>query len=49
MAIGAATVGMARREDDIFRRAIGWSLLLVVVIRVIVYLQSTDLLSRMVI
>ena len=49
LAIGAAAVGMAGREGDIFRRVIGWSLILVLVMCVIVYLQSTPLLSWMVV
>jgi lactate permease len=49
LAIGAAAVGMAGREGDIFRRVIGWSLLLLLVMCVIVYLQSTPLLSWMVV
>jgi lactate permease len=49
LAIGAAAVGMAGREGDIFRRVIGWSLILVLVMCVIVYLQSTSLLSWMVV
>jgi lactate permease len=40
---------MAGREGDIFRRVIGWSLILVLVMCVIVYLQSTSLLSWMVV
>ena len=49
LAIGAAAVGMAGQEGDIFRRVIGWSLILLVVMCVIVYLQSTPLLSWMVV
>ena len=49
LAIGAAAVGMAGQEGDIFRRVIGWSLLLLLVMCVIVYLQSTSLLSWMVV
>jgi lactate permease len=48
LAIGAAAVGLAGREGDIFRRVIGWSILLVVVMAVLVYLQSTSVLSWMV-
>jgi lactate permease len=49
LAIGAAAVGMAGEEGEPFRRVVGWSLLLVAVICVIVYLQSTSLLSWMVV
>jgi lactate permease len=48
LAIGAAAVGLAGHEGDIFRRVIGWSLLLVLVMAVIVLLQSTSVLSWMV-
>lgn len=47
LAIGAAAVGMAGREGDIFRVVLKWSLLLVVVMAVLVYLQSTSVLSWM--
>ncbi|MEA2383800.1 MAG: lactate permease [Solirubrobacteraceae bacterium] len=49
LAIGAAAVGLGGREGDIFRRVIGWSIVLVLVMCVIVYLQSTSLLSWMVV
>jgi lactate permease len=48
LAIAAAAVGMAGREGDIFRKVIGWSLLLLAVMCVIVWLQSTSVLSWMV-
>ena len=48
LAIGASAVGLAGREGDIFRRVIGWSLLLVGIMAVIVLLQSTPVLSWMV-
>ncbi len=48
LAIAAAAVGLAGREGDIFRRVIGWSLLLVLFLAVIVLLQSTSVLSWMV-
>jgi lactate permease len=43
LAIGAAAAGMAGKEGDIFRRVVGWSLLCVLVMCVLVYLQSTVL------
>jgi len=49
LAIGAAAVGLAGREGDLFRRVIGWSLLLVAIMCVLVYLQSTSVLSWMVV
>jgi lactate permease len=48
LAIGAAAVGLDGREGDIFRRVIGWSILLVLFLAVIVLLQSTGALSWMV-
>jgi lactate permease len=48
LAIGAAAVGLAGKEGDIFRRVIGWSLLLVLIMAVIVLLQSSSILSWMV-
>ncbi len=47
LAIGAAAVGLAGREGDIFRRVIGWSLALVLLMAVLVLLQS-GVLSAMV-
>jgi lactate permease len=49
LAIGAAAVGMAGEEGVLFRRVVGWSLLLLLVMCVLVYLQSTSVLSWMVV
>jgi lactate permease len=49
LAIGAAAVGLAGQEGELFRRVIGWSLALLFIMCVIVYLQSTSLLSWMVV
>ena len=49
LAIGAAAVGLAGREGDLFRRVVGWSLLLLLIMCVLVYLQSTSVLSWMVV
>jgi lactate permease len=49
LAIGAAAVGLAGQEGDIFRKVIMWSIILVLVMCVIVYLQSTSLFSWMVV
>ncbi len=49
LAIGAAAVGMAGQEGDLFRRVVGWSLVLLAAMVAIVYLQSTSLLSWMVV
>src|SRR5215211_2225039 len=43
LAIGAAAVGLGGREGDLFRRVLGWSILLVLLMCVLVYLQSTIL------
>jgi lactate permease len=49
LAIGAAAVGLGGREGDLFRRVIGWSILLILLMCVIVYLQSTSVLDWMVV
>ncbi|MEA2449595.1 MAG: lactate permease [Thermoleophilaceae bacterium] len=49
LAIGAAAVGMTGKEGDLFRVVLKWSLLLVAIMCVIVYLQSTDVLGWMVV
>jgi lactate permease len=43
LAIGAAAVGLAGREGDIFRKVIGWSVVLVLAMAVLVLLQSGPL------
>ena len=47
LAIAAAAVGMSGKEGDIFRKVIGWSLGFLLFMCVIVYLQSTAVLSWM--
>jgi lactate permease len=49
LAIGAAAVGMAGREGDLFRKVLLWSLLLVLIMCVLIYLQSTSVLGWMVV
>ncbi len=49
LAIGAAAVGMAGEEGELFRRVVGWSLLLLLLMAILVYLQSTSVLSWMVV
>jgi lactate permease len=49
LAIGAAAVGMGGQEGVLFRKVIGWSILLVLIMCVIVYLQSTSVLDWMVV
>ncbi len=43
LAIGAAAVGLGGKEGDIFRRVIGWSIFLVLIMAVLVLLQSGPL------
>jgi lactate permease len=49
LAIGAAAVGMAGQEGDLFRKVLKWSVLLILVMCVLVYLQSTAVLDWMVV
>jgi lactate permease len=49
LAIGAAAVGLAGNEGDLFRKVLGWSLVLILAMCVLVYLQSTDVLGWMVV
>jgi L-lactate permease len=49
LAIGAAAVGMGGQEGDLFRRVVKWSLILLAAMVLIVYLQSTCVLSWMVV
>ncbi len=49
LAIGAAAVGLGGREGELFRKVFGWSILLVLMMCVIVYLQSTSILDWMVV
>jgi lactate permease len=49
LAIGAAAVGLAGREGDLFRKVLGWSLALILVMCALVYLQSTGVLDWMVV
>jgi lactate permease len=49
LAIGAAAVGMAGQEGDLFRKVLGWSIALMLIMCVLVYLQSTDILGWMVV
>src|SRR4051794_24734929 len=48
LAIGAAAVGMGGQEGELFRKVLKWSLLLIALMCVLAYLQSTSLLSWMV-
>lgn len=47
LAIAASAVGMAGREGEIFRKVLPWSLLFLVGMAVLVYLQSTPVLGWM--
>jgi lactate permease len=49
LAIGAAVAGLGGHEGDLFRRVIGWSILLLLIMCALVYLQSTAVLSWMVV
>jgi lactate permease len=49
LAIAAGAVGLAGREGDIFRRVFIWSLIFLAFICILVYLQSTPVLSWMVV
>jgi lactate permease len=49
LAIGAAAVGIAGQEGELFRKVVGWSLLLLLIMAVLVLLQSTPALSWMVV
>jgi lactate permease len=48
LAIAAAAVGMAGQEGDLFRKVFGWSLVFIVGMAALVYLQSTAVLGWMV-
>jgi lactate permease len=48
LAIAASAVGMAGKEGDIFRRVVGWSLVLLLIMCVIVTLQGTPVLDWMI-
>ena len=47
LAIAAASVGLAGQEGVLFRRVFGWSIGFLVIMAVIIYLQSTSVLSWM--
>jgi lactate permease len=49
LAIGAAAVGLAGKEGDLFRTVLKWSLLLILLMCVLVYLQSKGVLGWMVV
>jgi lactate permease len=49
LAIAAAVVGLEGREGELFRKVVGWGLGLLVAVCVLVYLQSTPVLSWMVV
>jgi len=49
LAIGAAAVGLAGQEGDLFRKVLGWSLVLILLMCALVYLQTTPVLEWMVV
>ena len=48
LAIAASAVGMAGQEGEIFRKVVGWSLVLLAFMCLIVVLQSTSVLGWMI-
>ncbi len=48
LAIGAAAIAMVGQEGNLFRKVIGWSLGLLLLLCLLVYLQSTDVLGWMI-
>jgi lactate permease len=48
LAIAASAVGMAGREGDIFRKVVGWSLVLLLFMCILVTLQGTPVLDWMI-
>src|SRR5450756_548034 len=48
LAIAAGAVGMAGQEGELFRRVLGWSLGFLAFMCILVYLQSTSVLSWMI-
>lgn len=48
LAIAAVAVGLGGREGVLFRRTIGWTVVMIVVLAVLVYLQSTPVLGWMI-
>jgi lactate permease len=49
LAIAAAAVGVAGHEGALFRKVVGWSIVLLLVVCALVYLQSTSALEWMVV
>jgi lactate permease len=49
LAIGAAAVGMAGEEGELFRKVLKWSLIMVAIMAVLVLLQSKSVLDWMVV
>ena len=47
LTIAATTVGILGREGDLFRRVIRWSLVMLLFLCILVYLQSTPVLGWM--
>lgn len=47
LTIAATSVGILGRESDLFRKTIGWSVGLIVLLCILIYLQSTPVLSWM--
>jgi lactate permease len=48
LSIAAVAVGLTGREGDLFRRVFGWTVLMIAFLSLLVFLQSTWILSWMV-
>jgi lactate permease len=48
LSIATVAVGMSGREGDLFRQVFGWTILMILIMSMLVYLQSTSVLSWMV-
>jgi lactate permease len=48
LSIAAVAVGLAGREGDLFRQVFGWTVFMIAILSLLVYLQSTPILSWMV-
>jgi lactate permease len=49
LAIGAAAVGMVGEEGELFRKVLKWSLIMILIMAILVFLQSKSVLDWMVV
>jgi lactate permease len=49
LAVASAAIGMSGEEGTIFRKVVGWSIVLLAIMCILVWLQSTPVLSWMVV